>query len=190
MIWRRAQAGCRTEQGVVLGQRLHNFSIMRLLGEGGMSSVYEAEHALIRRKVAVKVLRSELSVDGAQVQRFFNEARATSAIRHPNIVEVIDVGRLPDGVPYLVMELLEGESLGDRLERIGPFEIPLAIDYARQAASALEAAHALKVVHRDLKPDNLFLVPDQRLADRELVKVLDFGIAKLRGELAAPPFDT
>ncbi|HKP63102.1 MAG TPA: serine/threonine-protein kinase, partial [Polyangiales bacterium] len=163
---------------------------MRLLGEGGMSSVYEAEHALIRRKVAVKVLRSELSVDGVQVQRFFNEARATSAIRHPNIVEVIDVGRLPDGVPYLVMELLEGESLGDRLERIGPLDIPLAIDYARQAASALEAAHALKVVHRDLKPDNLFLVPDQRLADRELVKVLDFGIAKLRGELAAPPFDT
>jgi serine/threonine-protein kinase len=155
-----------------------------------MSSVYEAEHALIRRKVAVKVLRSELSVDGVQVQRFFNEARATSAIRHPNIVEVIDVGRLPDGVPYLVMELLEGESLGDRLERTGTLDIPLAIDFARQAASALEAAHALNVIHRDLKPDNLFLVPDQRLVDRELVKVLDFGIAKLRGDLAAPPFDT
>jgi serine/threonine-protein kinase len=174
----------------VLGQRLHNFAIMRLLGEGGMSSVYEAEHELIRRKVAVKVLKSELSVDGAQVQRFFNEARATSAIRHPNIVEVIDVGRLPDGVPYLVMELLEGESLGERLERLGWLDVPLALDYAHQAASALVAAHALKVVHRDLKPDNLFLVPDQRLADRELVKVLDFGIAKLRGDLAAPPFDT
>jgi serine/threonine-protein kinase len=174
----------------VLGQRLHNFAIMRLLGEGGMSSVYEAEHELIRRKVAVKVLKSELSVDGAQVQRFFNEARATSAIRHPNIVEVIDVGRLADGVPYLVMELLEGESLGQRLERLGSFDIPLALDYAHQAASALVAAHALKIVHRDLKPDNLFLVPDQRLADRELVKVLDFGIAKLRGDLAAPPFDT
>jgi serine/threonine protein kinase len=174
----------------VLGQRLHNFAIKRLLGEGGMSSVYEAEHSLIRRKVAVKVLKSELSVDGAQVQRFFNEARATSAIRHPNIVEVIDVGRLADGVPYLVMELLEGESLGERLERLGSLEIPVALDFAHQAASALIAAHALRVVHRDLKPDNLFIVPDQRLADRELVKVLDFGIAKLRGELAAPPFDT
>jgi serine/threonine protein kinase len=179
-----------TAEGVVLGQRLHNFAIMRLLGEGGMSSVYEAEHELIRRKVAVKVLKSELSVDGAQVQRFFNEARATSAIRHPNIVEVIDVGRLADGVPYLVMELLEGESLGERLERLGSLDIPLALDFAHQAASALVAAHALNIVHRDLKPDNLFLVPDQRLADRELVKVLDFGIAKLRGDLAAPPFDT
>lgn len=174
----------------MLGQRLNNFAIMRLLGEGGMSSVYEAEHALIRRKVAVKVLKSELSVDGAHVQRFFNEARATSAIRHPNIVEVIDVGRLADGVPYLVMELLEGESLGDRLERLGSLEIPVALDYAHQTASALIAAHALRIVHRDLKPDNIFIVPDQRLADRELVKVLDFGIAKLRGELAAPPFDT
>src|SRR5687768_16593601 len=114
---RQRRAAALRGRGVVLGQRLHNFAIMRLLGEGGMSSVYEAEHALIRRKVAVKVLRSELSVDSAQVQRFFNEARATSAIRHPNIVEVIDVGRLPDGVPYLVMELLEGESLGDRIER-------------------------------------------------------------------------
>jgi len=174
----------------VLGQRLHNFAIMRLLGEGGMSSVYEAEHALIQRKVAVKVLKSELSVDSAQVQRFFNEARATSAIRHPNIVEVIDVGRLPDGVPYLVMELLEGESLGERLERLGSLEIAVALDYAHQAASALVAAHALRIVHRDLKPDNLFLVPDERIDDRELVKVLDFGIAKLRGDLAAPPFDT
>lgn len=174
----------------MLGQRLHNFAIMRLLGEGGMSSVYEAEHELIRRKVAVKVLKSELSVDGAQVQRFFNEARATSAIRHPNIVEVIDVGRLPDGVPYLVMELLEGESLGERLERLGWLEIPHALDFAHQAASALVAAHALRIVHRDLKPDNLFLVPDERLQDRELVKVLDFGIAKLRGDWAAPPFDT
>jgi serine/threonine protein kinase len=181
---------CVRARGVVLGQRLQNFSIMRLLGEGGMSSVYEAEHALIRRKVAVKVLKSELSVDGAQVQRFFNEARATSAIRHPNIVEVIDVGRLADGVPYLVMELLEGESLGERLERLISLEIPVALDYAHQAASALVAAHALRIVHRDLKPDNIFIVPDQRLADRELIKVLDFGIAKLRGELAAPPFDT
>jgi serine/threonine protein kinase len=155
-----------------------------------MSTVYEAEHALIRRKVAVKVLKAELSVDSTLVQRFFNEARATSEIRHPNIVEVIDVGMLPQGGPYLVMELLEGETLGDRLQRLGQLDIELAVDYARQAANALEAAHARNIVHRDIKPDNLFLVPDQRLANRELVKVLDFGIAKLRGELAGAPFDT
>jgi serine/threonine-protein kinase len=155
-----------------------------------MSTVYEAEHALIRRKVAVKVLKAELSVDSTLVQRFFNEARATSEIRHPNIVEVIDVGMLPQGGPYLVMELLEGETLGDRLARLGQLDIELAVDYARQAANALEAAHARHIVHRDIKPDNLFLVPDQRLANRELVKVLDFGIAKLRGELAGAPLDT
>src|SRR5690242_2922782 len=118
-----------------------------------MGTVFEAEHLLIRRKVAVKVLKAELAVDSELVQRFFNEARATSAIRHPNIVEVIDVGRLPGGVPYLVMELLEGESLSERLERLGRLEIPSALDFVRQAAGALVAAHGAGIVHRDLKPE-------------------------------------
>jgi serine/threonine protein kinase len=177
-------------RGVVLGQRINNFSIVRLLGEGGMGTVYEAEHALIRKKIAVKVLKPELSADRALVQRFFNEARATSQIRHPNIVEIIDVGMLADNVPYLVMELLEGESLSDRLQRVGTLDIALAAEFARQAASGLQAAHDNGIIHRDLKPENVFLVRDQRFGDRELVKVLDFGIAKLHGQLAAPVSDT
>jgi serine/threonine-protein kinase len=166
----------------VLGQRVNNFEIVRLLGQGGMGAVYEAEHRVIRRKVAIKVLKPELAMDGELVQRFFNEARATSAIQHPNIVEVIDLGVLPDGIPYLVMELLEGESLGDRLARLDQLDPALVVEFASQTADALEAAHATGIVHRDLKPDNLFLVRDERFADRELVKVLDFGIAKLRGD--------
>ncbi|HMJ01910.1 MAG TPA: protein kinase, partial [Conexibacter sp.] len=100
------------------------------------------------------------------------------------------LGTLPSGAPYLVMELLEGETLGDRLERVGKLELAVALDFARQTASALGAAHARGIVHRDLKPDNVFLVPDPRLPGRELVKVLDFGIAKLRGELTATPVHT
>jgi len=174
----------------VLGQRVNNFEIVRLLGQGGMGSVYEAEHRLIRKKVAVKFLRPELAAQGDLMQRFFNEARATSAIHHPNIVEVIDLGTLPDGAPYLVMELLEGESLGDRLHRLGRLPIGEAVELACQTASALQAAHDKGIVHRDLKPDNLFLVRDQRFEDRELVKVLDFGIAKLRADLSPSPVDT
>ena len=174
----------------MLGQRVNNFEIVRVLGEGGMGAVYVAKHPLIAKRVAIKVLKPELSVDAEQVQRFFNEARATSAIRHPNIVEVIDLGRLPAGTPYLVMELLEGETLAERLGRLGALQLPLALDFAGQAATALEAAHAHGIVHRDLKPENLFLVPDQRVAGHELVKVLDFGIAKLRGELSPGSVNT
>jgi serine/threonine protein kinase len=139
--------------------------------------------------VAVKILRPELAVDGVLVQRFFNEARATSAIRHPNIVEVIDLGLLPDGIPYLVMELLEGQSLAQRIANAA-LPVSLAVDFAVQTASALQAAHDNHIVHRDLKPDNVFLVRDQRVADRELVKVLDFGVAKLQRDPKAPVVNT
>ncbi len=174
----------------MLGLRVNNFEIVRQLGAGGMGTVYEAEHLFFRRRVAVKVLRSELAMTADLVQRFFNEARATSAIRHPNIVEVVDVGMLPDGVPYLVMELLEGENLGDRLARVKRLPIAGAVELAWQAASALEAAHEKGIVHRDLKPDNLFLVPDPRRLDGERVKVLDFGIAKLRVDPGSAPVHT
>jgi serine/threonine protein kinase len=174
----------------MIGQRLNNFEIVRLVGEGGMGAVYEAEHPVIRRKVAVKVLRRELAVDGVLVRRFINEARATNEIRHPGIIEIIDVGMFPDGVPYLIMELLEGESLARRLERLQWLSLDSALDFALQAASALYAAHSHGIVHRDLKPDNIFLVEDQRFAGRELVKILDFGIAKLRSDLSTNPVDT
>src|SRR5687767_206897 len=116
----------------MIGQRLNNFEIVRLVGEGGMGAVYEAEHPVIRRKVAVKVLRRELAVDGVLVRRFINEARATNEIRHPGIIEIIDVGMFPDGVPYLIMELLEGESLARRLERLQWLSLETALDFSMQ----------------------------------------------------------
>src|SRR5436190_16324521 len=156
-----------------------------------MGSVYLAEHPVIDRKVAIKILNRDLAKDPTVVQRFFNEARAANAIRHPNIVDVIDVGSMPDGVPYLIMELLEGETLSRRLQRLGRLPLAEALGIAMQAASALMAAHAKGIVHRDLKPDNLFLTPAPAdPAGVGQVKLLDFGIAKLRGELARGNFQT
>ena len=149
-----------------------------------MGKVYLAEHPVIERKVAIKLLRRELAQDRGLVQRFFNEARAASAIHHPSIVEILDVGLLPDAQPYMIMELLEGESLTSRILRFGQLPVAEAVDITIQAAGALAAAHAKGIVHRDLKPDNLFVLPDLEGADRVHVKVLDFGIAKLRGELS------
>jgi eukaryotic-like serine/threonine-protein kinase len=169
----------------VIGQRINNVEIVRLLIEGGMGTIYEAEHLLMRRRFAVKVLRRELGADSALVQRFLNEARATNEIRHPNIVEVTDAGVLPSGLPYFVMELLVGENLSERLARVGPLSVGLALDLTLQTASAVHAAHQAGIVHRDLKPENLFLTADPRVQGHELVKVLDFGIAKLRGEISA-----
>src|SRR6185312_5042105 len=111
-------------------------------------------------------------------------ARAANAIQHPNIIDIIDVGILPSGIPYLMMELLKGESLARRLERDRRLPVAEAVNVAVQTASALNAAHAKGIVHRDLKPDNLFLVPDESRPFGHRVTVLDFGIAKLRGELS------
>jgi len=145
-----------------------------------MGAVYLAEHPGIGRRVAVKVLHKNYTRDEHLLARFLNEARAANAIRHPNIIEILDSGMLADGTPFLVMELLEGESLGTRLRTQGALGIPTAVDFAYQTASALGAAHAKGIVHRDLKPDNLFVIPDQHDSNRERIKVLDFGIAKLQ----------
>ena len=154
------------------------------LGAGGMGTVYRARHELLGRPAAIKFLRSELVADASLVQRFFTEARAAGAIRHPGIVEVLDFGHTPDGRAYLVMELLEGRSLAARLaERVRPAEAE-EIAIARGIASALRAAHAKGIVHRDLKPDNVFLVPDRDDPTGTRVKVLDFGVAKLLAETA------
>ena len=144
----------------MIGQKINNYEVRSLLGEGGMGSVYVAEHPVLGRRAAVKVLRKEYAVDSNLVGRFINEARASSAIKHPGIIEVFDVGTMADGVPYLMMELLEGETLGRRIDRDGPLKVPDAVDIAAQATSALAAAHAHGIVHRDLKPENLFLIPD------------------------------
>jgi serine/threonine-protein kinase len=145
-----------------------------------MGAVYLAEHPGIGRRVAVKVLHKNYTRDEHLLARFLNEARAANAIRHPNIIEILDSGMLADGTPFLVMELLEGDSLGTRLRGTGALQIRTAVDFAYQTASALGAAHAKGIVHRDLKPDNLFVIPDQHDAGRERIKVLDFGIAKLQ----------
>ncbi|MBI5490851.1 MAG: protein kinase [Deltaproteobacteria bacterium] len=160
------------------GQTLENkYTLLRLVGEGGMGAVYEARHALIHRRCAVKFLHAEAARDADQVKRFVREAQAASAVAHPGIVDVYDVGVAPDGVPYLVMELLEGESLAACLERVGRLPVADAVEIVVAALAALAAAHRAGIVHRDLKPGNLFLergtVPGPR------VKLLDFGISRV-----------
>jgi serine/threonine-protein kinase len=168
----------------VIGQRFGNYRATALIGEGGMGEVYLAEHPGIGRQVAIKVLRAELGHDEQVLARFINEARAANAIRHPNIIEILDSGVTENGISYLVMELLRGESLTARIKRRGRLPPQEAVALANQTASALGAAHAKGIVHRDLKPDNLFVVPDESIPGHEHIKVLDFGIAKLQANAA------
>ena len=161
-----------------------SYHILRKLGEGGMGTVYLGEHALLGRKAAIKVLHPHLSLQPEIVQRFFNEARAASAIADPGIVQIFDFGHAENGAAYLVMELFDGESLDKRLERLGRLPWPDALRICRQLATSLAAAHAHGIVHRDLKPDNVFLVRDAEVLGGERAKILDFGIAKLVDERA------
>jgi len=163
--------------GVAIGQ----YRVTGTIGRGGMGAVYAAQHALLGRSAAIKVLLPELSQKQDVVMRFFNEARAATAIRHPGIVEIYDFGWTDDGAAFIVMEHLEGETLGRRAARTR-FHWPAALAIARQIAGALSAAHAKGIVHRDLKPDNVFLVPDPEVPGGERIKLLDFGIAKLAGD--------
>jgi serine/threonine-protein kinase len=162
------------------GQLFGNYRVVRLLGQGGFGEVYLAENPHLDRRAAVKVLHSAMAQDKELVRRFLNEARAASAIRHPNIIDVFDAGMTPEGSPYILMEFLEGVSLQTRLADSGRMLLPQALDVAGQAGSALAAAHEAGIVHRDLKPENLFLVPDRTSPNGERVKVLDFGIAKIK----------
>jgi serine/threonine-protein kinase len=142
-----------------------------------MGDVYQARHRHMGRDAAIKVLQADLTQDPDVVQRFFTEARATAAVRHPNIVEIFDCDLHRSGRAYIVMEYLPGEDLGRRLARVGSLagDWPTLRAIARQTASALAAAHAAGIVHRDLKPANIFLVGD----GAPVIKVVDFGIAKL-----------
>jgi serine/threonine protein kinase len=142
-----------------------------------MGQVYLALHPGIGRYAAVKVLNPGDAADPQIVSRFITEARAANAIRHPNIVDIYDSGVLEGGTPYIVMEYLEGETLTKVLAR-GPVAPDEAVDWGCQVAEALAAAHACDVVHRDLKPDNLFLIPDAHRLGKKQVKVLDFGDRK------------
>jgi serine/threonine-protein kinase len=160
------------------GQTLDGtYHLERVLGEGGMGTVYEATHARLAGRYAIKVLLRALSdIDGVRA-RFEQEARITSLLQHPNVVQVIDHNTTADGTSYLVMEYLSGESLAARLAREGRLAVAQVLDIVDQIAAGLAAAHARGVVHRDLKPDNVFLVPVEGRG-AELVKILDFGISK------------
>ncbi|MDB4953638.1 MAG: serine/threonine protein kinase [Myxococcales bacterium] len=163
----------------MIGTVLGNYRIVDVLSTGGMGAVYRAEHELLGRSAAVKLLRPELTANAELVQRFFNEAKAATAIRHPGIIEVFDFGHADDGRAYLIMEFLDGDSLSKRLADRGRLSEREAAQIGRGIASALTAAHKQGITHRDLKPDNIFLVPDPDLPSGERPKILDFGIAKL-----------
>jgi eukaryotic-like serine/threonine-protein kinase len=165
-------------EGTSIGQ----YRVLHKIGEGGMGAVFLAEHALIGRRAAIKVLLPELSVRREIVDRFFNEARATSAVSDPGIVQVFDFGFHTDNSAYIVMEFLEGEPLDLRLKRLGVVPIADGLRVTRQVAGSLAAAHARGIVHRDLKPDNIFMVRDPEAPAGERPKILDFGIAKLSGD--------
>jgi serine/threonine protein kinase len=172
----------------LVGKEFGNYRLAEVLGKGGTSIVYRGVHKSIGSEVAIKVLRR--SGSPAMVKRFFHEAVAASQIRHPGIATVFDYGQADDGIAYLVMELLQGENLGDRLRRRGRLDPVEAARLMRQVCGALIAAHDADIVHRDIKPQNLFVVRDADVVGGERVKVLDFGVAKLlAGDDVANPGD-
>src|SRR5574338_463142 len=164
-----------------VGAQIGAYRILDQLGEGGMGTVWRAEHMSIGRKAAVKMLHGEYSHRPEIVQRFFNEARAATQISDPGIVQIFDFGTTPTGHAYIVMELLDGEALDRRLQRVGTLGVHDALRIMRQVASTLGAAHARGIIHRDLKPENIFMVRDPAVPGGERPKILDFGIAKLTG---------
>ena len=173
-------------RGDVIGQyRVHEF-----LGEGGMGTVFEVEHIALTRRYALKVLRTKvIERDPGAAQKFLREARTAARVRHPNIVDVVDFGHLPDGRPYFVMELLEGQSLAD-LVAAGPLPAGEVVLIARQLANALAVAHDRGVVHADVTPSNVLVVDGGdvgragpgAIVGELTVKLVDFGLAELAGE--------
>jgi serine/threonine-protein kinase len=153
----------------------HRYEIIRKIGQGGMGAVYEATHKLIGKRVAVKVLLDKYAQRDQIVARLEQEARLASSIGHANIIDITDFGQTSDGRTFVVMEFLEGESLGALIARGGRLDTRRAVEVARQVASALGAAHQKDIVHRDIKPENIFLI---RRGDEDFVKVVDFGISK------------
>jgi eukaryotic-like serine/threonine-protein kinase len=155
------------------------YRLTRLLGDGGMGSVFEAQHTVLGTRVAIKVLHPELARRTGLVERFLLEARVAAQIRSAHVVHVTDVDRTPDGHAYIVMDLLEGEPLAGVLDRQRKLPVGTACEYTLQILAALEAAHALGVIHRDLKPENVFVT---FVGGRPVLKLIDFGIAKLRAD--------
>ncbi|HEY2370292.1 MAG TPA: serine/threonine-protein kinase, partial [Polyangiaceae bacterium] len=167
-----------TDADLKPGDAVGEYRIEAKLGVGGFGTVYRAEHPVIGKKVAIKVLAREFSAKPEISARFIDEARAANQIHHKGIVDIFAFGTLADGRHYFVMELLEGSSLEDHLRAHGPMAPHEALTILRGVARAVDAAHASGIAHRDLKPDNVFLV---RSEEGVQTKLLDFGIAKLLG---------
>jgi eukaryotic-like serine/threonine-protein kinase len=170
---RRAPMHTAGLSGRVIGER---YAVTGVIGEGGMGFVYEAKHLSIGKLVAIKVLHPRHAKDPEAVSRLRHEARVAGTLGHPNICAIYDMGRLDDGSPYLVLERLHGETLAQRLARAGRMEVADLLDIMLQVLSALAAAHQKGVIHRDLKPDNIFL--SKREGMRPIPKLLDFGISR------------
>lgn len=164
-------------------ERIGPYRVLRVIGQGGMGTVYEGLRAGIDRRVAIKILHPDLAAKPDARARLYREASAVNRVGHPGLAEVTEVEHLPDGGLYLVMEYLRGETLAARLVRSGG-TLPLhaAVQLGIHLADILVAAHAHGVVHRDIKPSNIMLVPDSQMPDGERVKLIDFGIAKLASE--------
>src|SRR5450432_2960033 len=175
-----SEAATAPEEHPLIGETLRGtYRVLRTLDQGGMGLVFEAEHARLRRRVAVKVLARHLASDAQALARFNREAEIVSQLEHPHVVQILDFDTTEQGEPYIVMELLKGESLSDRLVREGCLTIADSARIAHQVASGLFAAHQAEIVHRDLKPANIFLT--EMAGQGLLVKLLDFGISKRVG---------
>lgn len=172
----RAATSVSSQIGLSPGTLLGQYEVIGLIASGGMGEVYRARDTSLQRDVAIKVLPPAVLHDEERLRRFEQEARATAALNHPNILAIFQMG-VHDGAPYLVSELLDGITLREQLAR-GPIPFRRAIDHAIQISRGLAAAHDKEIVHRDLKPENLFIVRDGR------IKILDFGLAKLRQRYA------
>lgn len=179
---RRASDWARSAYKIPVGEPFAGkYRIERILGSGGMGTVLRAHHIQLDQPVAIKVMHSELLAAPDTARRFALEARATAALKSPNVVRILDIDRLPSGVPFIVMELLHGMNLGSLVAERGPLSPHHAIHYLLQAADAIAEAHAHGIIHRDLKPHNMFLTDDG------VVKVVDFGLAKALHPRAVTP---